>query len=209
MGRPAGLDDSCPPSLAAILSQWMSPLVALITIPVASALAGGLGFAIATFMARRPERRPDSSDVHLCHPILLYHDRRGNARPDHRPNPAHGRRQSHAHCSRDRGPDAIGASRRFGAAFLVTVPVMLPLYEHLGMDKRILACAASMAAGVSFLPWTGPMIRASAALHIPSTTIFAPLVLVQLTGLAFVFFELERKISGQHPSDPQSAREDR
>ena len=43
--------------------------------------------------------------------------------------------------------------------FLVTIPVMLPLYSRLGMDKRILACAASMAAGVNFLPWTGPMIR--------------------------------------------------
>ena len=46
---------------------------------------------------------------------------------------------------------------------------MLPLYERLGMDKRILACVASMAAGVNFLPWTGPMLRASAALHIPTT----------------------------------------
>ena len=29
---------------------------------------------------------------------------------------------------------------------------MLPLYNRLGMDRRILACAASMAAGVNFLP---------------------------------------------------------
>jgi CitMHS family citrate-Mg2+:H+ or citrate-Ca2+:H+ symporter len=36
---------------------------------------------------------------------------------------------------------------------------MLPLYDRLGMDKRVLACAASLAAGVNFLPWTGPMIR--------------------------------------------------
>ncbi len=51
--------------------------------------------------------------------------------------------------------------------FLVTIPVMLPLYERLGMDRRVLACAASLAAGVNFLPWTGPMIRASASLKIP------------------------------------------
>jgi CitMHS family citrate-Mg2+:H+ or citrate-Ca2+:H+ symporter len=71
--------------------------------------------------------------------------------------------------------------------FLVTVPVMLPLYERLGMDKRVLACAASMAAGVNFLPWTGPMIRASASLHIPVAAIFNPLIPVQLAGLVFVF----------------------
>ena len=51
--------------------------------------------------------------------------------------------------------------------FLVTIPAMLPLYERLGIDRRVLACAASMAAGVNFLPWTGPMIRASASLKLP------------------------------------------
>jgi CitMHS family citrate-Mg2+:H+ or citrate-Ca2+:H+ symporter len=71
--------------------------------------------------------------------------------------------------------------------FLVTVPVMLPLYERLGMDKRVLACAASLAAGVNFLPWTGPMIRASASLHIPVASIFNPLIPVQMAGLVFVF----------------------
>jgi len=45
--------------------------------------------------------------------------------------------------------------------FLVTIPAMLPLYDKLGMDRRVLACAASMAAGVNFLPWTGPTLRAS------------------------------------------------
>lgn len=71
--------------------------------------------------------------------------------------------------------------------FLVTIPVMLPLYERLGMDNRVLACAASLAAGVNFLPWTGPMIRASASLHIPVMSIFRPLIPVQVAGLVFVF----------------------
>lgn len=71
--------------------------------------------------------------------------------------------------------------------FLVTIPAMLPLYTRLGIDKRILACVASLAAGVNFLPWTGPMIRVSAALHIPVSDISMPLIPIQLTGLAFVF----------------------
>jgi CitMHS family citrate-Mg2+:H+ or citrate-Ca2+:H+ symporter len=71
--------------------------------------------------------------------------------------------------------------------FLVTIPAMLPVYERLGMDKRLLAAAASLAAGANFLPWTGPMIRASAALKIPATELFRPLVPVQAVGLAFVF----------------------
>jgi len=71
--------------------------------------------------------------------------------------------------------------------FLVAVPAMLPLYDRLHIDRRILACAVSMAAGVNFLPWTGPMIRASASLHIPIAQLFRPLVPVQLVGLVFVF----------------------
>ena len=71
--------------------------------------------------------------------------------------------------------------------FLITIPAMLPLYERLGIDKRILACAASMAAGVNFLPWTGPMIRASASLKLPIPEIFNPLVPIQAIGLVFIF----------------------
>jgi citrate-Mg2+:H+ or citrate-Ca2+:H+ symporter, CitMHS family len=71
--------------------------------------------------------------------------------------------------------------------FLVTIPAMRPLYDRLGMDRRILACVASMAAGVNFLPWTGPVLRASAALHIPTTELFRPLIPAQVVGLAFVF----------------------
>lgn len=71
--------------------------------------------------------------------------------------------------------------------FLVTVPAMLPLYTRLGIDKRILACVCAMAAGVNFLPWTGPVLRSSAALHVPVADLFQPLIPVQIVGLIFVF----------------------
>jgi citrate-Mg2+:H+ or citrate-Ca2+:H+ symporter, CitMHS family len=71
--------------------------------------------------------------------------------------------------------------------FLVTIPALLPLYEELGIDRRVLACVASLAAGVNFLPWTGPMLRSSAALHIPVSNIFVPMIAVQVVGLIFVF----------------------
>jgi CitMHS family citrate-Mg2+:H+ or citrate-Ca2+:H+ symporter len=71
--------------------------------------------------------------------------------------------------------------------FLVTIPAMLPLYERLGMDRRVLACAASLAAGVNFLPWTGPTIRASAALGLTPAELFTPLIPVQAVGLLYVF----------------------
>jgi citrate-Mg2+:H+ or citrate-Ca2+:H+ symporter, CitMHS family len=70
---------------------------------------------------------------------------------------------------------------------LIVVPAMLPLYEQLGMDRRLLACAAAMAAGVmNTLPWGGPTLRAAAALNVPVTELFNPLVPVVAVGIAFV-----------------------
>lgn len=71
--------------------------------------------------------------------------------------------------------------------FLVAIPAMRPLYDALGMDRRVLACTASMAAGVNFLPWTGPTLRASAALHVPTLTLFTPMIPAQAAGILFVF----------------------
>jgi CitMHS family citrate-Mg2+:H+ or citrate-Ca2+:H+ symporter len=45
----------------------------------------------------------------------------------------------------------------------------------------------SLAAGVNFLPWTGPTIRSAAVLHLSATDIFRPLVPLQAIGLVFVF----------------------
>ena len=64
---------------------------------------------------------------------------------------------------------------------------MLPLYDRLKMDRRVLAAAVSLAAGINFLPWTGPMIRASASLHLPISALFNPLIPVQIVGLVWVF----------------------
>ena len=68
----------------------------------------------------------------------------------------------------------------------MVVPALLPVYDRLGIDRRVLACVTSMAAGVNFLPWTGPMMRASASLHIPVSQIFNPMIPVQVIGLVFV-----------------------
>ena len=95
--------------------------------------------------------------------------------------------------------------------FMLAVPALLPLYDRLGMDRRILACVLSLAAGVNFLPWVGPMIRSSAVLDIPATTIFNPLIPVQFVGLcfvllvAYVFGKREEKRLGLGKSAGESA----
>src|SRR5437868_14402380 len=94
--------------------------------------------------------------------------------------------------------------------FLVVIPAMRPLYERVGIDRRVLACVVSMAAGVNFLPWTGPTLRASAALKIPVSDIFRPMMAVQGMGLAFVFaaaWWLGRREASRIGSDANSAME--
>ena len=72
--------------------------------------------------------------------------------------------------------------------FLVTVPAMLPLFERLQMDRRILACVdVAWPPASTSCRGPGPMLRASAALHIPTTDLFRPLIPVQIVGLVFVF----------------------
>jgi CitMHS family citrate-Mg2+:H+ or citrate-Ca2+:H+ symporter len=78
--------------------------------------------------------------------------------------------------------DGSGAS-----TFLVVIPAMLPLFDKLHIDRRILACLVAMSAGVNnMLPWGGPTIRAASALDIPVMTLYQPLLFVHLGGLLFV-----------------------
>ena len=70
---------------------------------------------------------------------------------------------------------------------MLTVPAVMPLYDRLGMDRRILACIIALAAGTNFLPWIGALVRSSIVLEINAMDIFMPLIPVQLVGLTAVF----------------------
>jgi len=175
--------------LAAILTKRMSPLSALIAIPVAASLVAGFGAKTAGFMLHGIQGVAGvagmfifailffgvMTDAGMLDPIIDGILRAVGSNPT-RIVMGTSLLALLVHL------DGSGA-----VTFLVTIPVMLPLYDRLGMDKRVLACAASMAAGVNFLPWTGPMIRASASLHLPVAAIFNPLIPVQLAGIGFVF----------------------
>lgn len=72
--------------------------------------------------------------------------------------------------------------------FLVTIPAMLPLFDRLNMDKRILACVVAMAAGVAnMLPWGGPTLRAASSLNVSIGELYMPVIPAQIAGLLFVF----------------------
>ena len=175
--------------LGLILTRVTTPLVALIVVPTAAALATGAGLGTSTLIvAGITQTAPVAAmfvfailyfgvmtDAGLLDPIIDRILRAVGTRPT-RIVVGSALLALLVHL------DGSGA-----VTFLVTIPAMLPLYDRLGMDRRILACVASMAAGVNFLPWTGPMLRASAALQIPTTDLFQPLIPVQAVGLVFVF----------------------
>jgi CitMHS family citrate-Mg2+:H+ or citrate-Ca2+:H+ symporter len=175
--------------LALILSKRLSPLVALIVVPVVAALLGGFGLKLGGFILKGiQETAPVAgmfvfailyfgvmTDAGLVEPVIRRLLRAVGGRPARIV-------VGTAFLALLVHLDGSGA-----VTFLVTIPVMLPLYEKLNMDRRVLACACSLAAGVNFLPWTGPVLRASAALHIPVADLFRPLIGVQLIGLVYVF----------------------
>jgi CitMHS family citrate-Mg2+:H+ or citrate-Ca2+:H+ symporter len=71
--------------------------------------------------------------------------------------------------------------------FLVAVPAMLPLFEKLQMDRRVLACVIALGAGtMNLVPWGGPTLRAATALNVGITEIYIPVMVPQLAGLLFV-----------------------
>ena len=70
---------------------------------------------------------------------------------------------------------------------MLTVPAVMPLYDRLGMDRRILACIIALAAGTNFLPWVGALVRCAIVLETNAMDIFIPLIPVQGVGLVLVF----------------------
>jgi CitMHS family citrate-Mg2+:H+ or citrate-Ca2+:H+ symporter len=175
--------------LAVIISKRMSPLIALILIPIIASLVGGFGYDTSKFVLDGLKSLAPVvgmfvfailffgivTDAGMLDPIIERILRIVGTRP------------TRIVMGTTLLALLIHLDGSGAVTFLITIPAMLPLFDRLGIDKRILACAVSMAAGVNFLPWTGPMIRASAALKLPISEIFNPLIPVQLVGLAFIF----------------------
>ena len=197
--------------LAATMSKKISPLIALFVIPVLGALAAGFRLQIGTFILEG--NRSISSvigmfvfailffgfltDAKVLEPVFDWLLLRIGNRPS-RIVPGSALLALLIHL------DGSGA-----VVFLVAIPALLPLYQRVGIDRRILACVTSLAAGVNFLPWTGPTLRAAAALHVTTLEIVRPLLLVQLIGLLFVFgvayflgVREERRLKQQPPVEP-------
>ena len=155
--------------LALILTKRASPLVALILVPVVAALATGAGMKTGTYilqgigLASRRWRRCSSSRS------------RSSAWSATR---ACSTRSSGACCvlvgtnpvrimigHRRRWPSSRTSTGTARSPFSSPSPRCCRVFERLGHGPPQARGDHGLAAGVSFLPWTGPTIRAAAALE--------------------------------------------
>ncbi len=177
--------------LALILSKTTSALTALILVPVAGALIAGFGLDTAKFAVEGIKNiAPVAAmfifailffgvltDAGMFDPIINRTLRMVGHDPVRIAMGA-------AVLSMIVHLDGSGA-----VTFLIAVPAMLPLFDRLGMDRRVLAGVVALGAGaMNIVPWGGPTLRASSALEIPVTDLYNPIILPQLAGLAFVLF---------------------
>ena len=72
--------------------------------------------------------------------------------------------------------------------FILVIPSLLPIYDRLGLERRVLACIVAINTAVLFLPWTSIMVRSSAVLQISAMEIFAPMLPAQIVGVGVALF---------------------
>lgn len=177
--------------LAVIMMKKLSPLVALISVPIITAIIGGHGLKIGKFINDGVKSIAPTGTMFIF-AILFFGilTDAGTFQPiiD----------KILKVVGKDPVKIAVGTAilsmivhldGSGAVTFLVTVPAMLPLYEALGMRKTTLATIVGLGAGVmNVLPWGGPTLRVATSLKISVTELFNPLFIPVLAGIVFVLF---------------------
>jgi citrate-Mg2+:H+ or citrate-Ca2+:H+ symporter, CitMHS family len=185
--------------LAVILTKRLSPLAALIAIPIIGALIGGFGIGTGKFIVQGIQNIAPVVAMFIFAIVFF-----GVLTDAGMFDPIIGKilRVVGNHPTRIVMGSALLAilvhlDGSGAVTFLITIPPLLPLYERLNMDKRVLACVVALGAGtMNIVPWGGPTLRAATSLQVPITDLYNPVIPAQLCGLAFVMlvaFWLGRK----------------
>ncbi|QGU94075.1 citrate transporter [Clostridium bovifaecis] len=177
--------------LAVIMAKKATPVLALIVIPIVTALIGGFGFGIGKFITEGIKSIAPTGTMFIF-AILFF----GILTDAGTFEPIINK------VLKVVGKDPVKITIGTGilamlvhldgsgaVTFLVTVPAMLPLYDALGMKRTTLATVVALSAGVmNILPWGGPTIRAATSLKVPVTELFNPLLIPFIAGVIFVLF---------------------
>jgi CitMHS family citrate-Mg2+:H+ or citrate-Ca2+:H+ symporter len=189
-----------------IMAKRLSPLVALVTIPVLFALVGGFGGEGIGAMMLEGIRTLAPTGVMLMFAILYF----GVMIDAGLFDPIV--RQILRLVGNDPLKVLVGTALLAmfvsldgdgSTTYMIVVASMLPLYRRLGMDRLKLCCVTMLASGVMNLtPWGGPLARAATALHVEPADVFVPMMpamaagLVGLAGLAYLLGLHERRRLG-------------
>ncbi|MBU1822407.1 MAG: citrate:proton symporter [Bacteroidetes bacterium] len=175
--------------LVLVMARLVSPIVALIAVPVATGLLAGFTSELLTFMTEGIQSIATTA-VMFIFAIFFFGTLMdaGTFRPiisrllkiaGHDPTRITVVTALLAMLVHLDGSGAV--------TFLVTIPALLPLYDTLGMRRTTLATTVALAAGtMNILPWGGPTIRAATALEVPVTQLFNPLLIPVAVGLLTV-----------------------
>jgi CitMHS family citrate-Mg2+:H+ or citrate-Ca2+:H+ symporter len=83
------------------------------------------------------------------------------------------------------------------STYMITVSALLPLYRHMKMDVRVMACILIMSvATMNLLPWGGPTSRVAVALGLDARALFIsmiPPVIATALWVVFVAYVLGRR----------------
>jgi CitMHS family citrate-Mg2+:H+ or citrate-Ca2+:H+ symporter len=170
-----------------IMSKRLSPLVALIVVPIAFALAGGFGTGINEMMLEGIKKIAPTGvmlmfailyfgvmiDAGLFDPLVRRILRLVKGDPMKIV-------MGTALLALLISLDGDGST-----TYMITVSAMLPLYRRLGMNALNMTCVTILAGGVMNLtPWGGPTARAATALHVDPADVFLPLIPAMALAIA-------------------------
>jgi citrate-Mg2+:H+ or citrate-Ca2+:H+ symporter, CitMHS family len=174
-----------------IMTRRLSPLVALISVPILFALLGGFGGAELGTMMLSGLRTLAPTGVMLMFAILYFGLMIDTGLFD--PLIRAILRVVHG----DPVKIVVGTALLAtvvsldgdgSTTYMITVAAMLPLYRRLHLDPLNLTCVTILASGVMNLtPWGGPLARAASALHVEPADVFVPMLPAMAMGIAAVF----------------------
>ncbi len=73
------------------------------------------------------------------------------------------------------------------STYLIVVAALLPLYKKQGLNPLVLTCIIMLAGGImNILPWGGPTARVMSSLKLGHAEIFVPMIPIMAVGIAWV-----------------------
>lgn len=75
------------------------------------------------------------------------------------------------------------------STYLIVVAAFFPLYKKQGINPLVLTCIVMLTACImNILPWGGPTARVMSSLNLSHSQIFVPMIPVMIVGMIWVFF---------------------